>query len=91
MLAPAGRLDEDVAARHAALLHDVLDRKLGAAACVEFTDDGTFQMRSPWLDESANNRRAEARFLKRSTGFNRRPAEPLRRNQTAQLKPQGGK
>lgn len=43
----AGGLNEDVAARHAAFLHDVLNRKLGAAACVEFSDDRTFQGRTP--------------------------------------------
>src|SRR4051812_43410889 len=58
-----GGLDEDVASRHAAFLHDMLDRKLGATARVEFTDDRTFQGRPPWLDQSANNRPARARFL----------------------------
>lgn len=61
-----GGLDEDVASRHAAFLHDMFNRKLGAAASVEFSDDRTFQMRSLWLDESANNRRALAKFRKLS-------------------------
>jgi len=43
----AGRLDEDVASRHAAFLHDMLNRKLGAAARVEFSNDGAFQGCSP--------------------------------------------
>ncbi|UPK23857.1 hypothetical protein [Bradyrhizobium sp. 195] len=59
----AGGLNEDIASRHAAFLHNVLNRKLGAAARVEFSDDRTFQGRTPWVDESANNRRARAWFL----------------------------
>ncbi|MCK1477831.1 hypothetical protein IVB27_24260 [Bradyrhizobium sp. 197] len=59
----AGGLDEDVASLHAAFLHDMLNRKLSAAARFEFSNDRTFQVRAPWLDESANNRPARTRFL----------------------------
>ncbi|MGY4332943.1 hypothetical protein ACVWWG_007360 [Bradyrhizobium sp. LB7.2] len=59
----AGGLDEDVGSRHAAFLHDMLDRKLSAAARLEFSNDRTFQWRAPRLDENANNRPARARFL----------------------------
>lgn len=59
----ADGLDEDIASRHAAFLHDMLNRQLGAAARIEFTDDRTFQERSPCAVESANNRPARAKFL----------------------------
>jgi hypothetical protein len=65
-------LDEDVASRHAAFLHDMLNRKLRIAARVEFTNDRTFQERSPWLDESANNEPETAEFLSMANHQRRR-------------------
>lgn len=62
----ADGLDEDVASLHAAFLHDMLNCKLGAAASVEFSDDRSFQKRSPWVDESANNRPARTKFQRLS-------------------------
>ena len=40
----ANRLDKDVASRHAALLDDVLDGKLGIATGIELSNDGGFHV-----------------------------------------------
>ena len=40
----ANRLDKDVASRHAALLDEALDCKLGTATGIELSDDGAFHV-----------------------------------------------